>query len=208
MKKSIKTVIVSAASLAIVGAVSPAALANSAGDTIHGGCHFDTNEQQNLTEGQNQGVIGDSSVTTDAANLPTGASVTCFIRVNGIAQGDTSHTYTGVGVQAGANQIVFTAGVNDTVTLCEDVTYADTTTEPENCPAATQQQIPPQQVIDLLNSTVDPIVCPQLIALGVATGGGVAGVVTIDSTGDTSIIDPLNLGINPVYDCPPYVPVS
>jgi hypothetical protein len=212
VNKTIKGVIVGAASLAIVGAVSPAASANAAGDTIHGGCHFDTNEQQNVTNGQNEGVIGDASATTDPAGLPTGATVTCYIRVNGVAQDQTKFSYSGTGVQAGANQIVFTATDTDSVTLCEDVTYADSTTEPEVCPAATQQQIPPQQVIDLINgifaSTIDPIVCPELKALGQLTGGGVAGVITIDpATGDVSVIDPLNLGINPVYDCPPYVVV-
>ncbi|MDQ1748124.1 MAG: hypothetical protein QOD07_2387 [Frankiaceae bacterium] len=211
MKKTIKGVIVGAASLAILGAVSPAASANAAGDTIRGGCHFDTNEQQIATNGQNEGVIGDVSVTTDSSGAPTGATVTCVIEVNGVKQLGTQHSYTGVGVQAGSDQIVFSAGTNDTVLLCEDVTYADTTTEVENCPAATSQQIPPQPVIDLINglfaSTIDPVVCPALITLGQLTGGGVAGVVTIDSTGDVSVIDPLGLGINPVYDCPPYVVV-
>ena len=219
MNKTMKSLVLGASVLGILGAVSPAASANTAGDTIHGGCHFFTNEDQTVTNGENQGVIGDSSVTTDPSGAPTGATVTCYIKVNGVEAAGTRHSYSGLGVQAGSDQITFAAGPTDTVLECEDVTYADGTTEPEDCPAATQQQIPPQQVIDLLNSVfdtlnnfeiqnVDPVVCPVLVQLGAATGGGVPGVLEIHADGDVYVADPLGLGLNPVYDCPPYLPTA
>jgi hypothetical protein len=215
VKKTMKGMIVGASVLAILGAVSPAASANSAGDTIHGGCFFNTDENAVATNGQNQGVIGDLSATTDASGAPTGATVTCFIKVNGTEAPLTRHSYSGTGVQAGSDQILFTADSNATVLLCEDVTYADSTTETEICPAATSQDIPPQAVIDELNSifdtlnaleisTVDPVVCPVLVTLHGLTGGGVPGVLEIRADGDVYVADPLGLGINPVYDCPPY----
>jgi hypothetical protein len=209
VKKTVKSMVVGAATLAILGAVSPAASANAAGDTTHGGCFFNTDENALATNGQNQGVIGDLSATTDPSGAPTGATVTCWIEVNGVEAPLTRHSYSGTGVQAGTDQITFTASDTDTVTECMTVTYADGTTEPEDCPGATTLVIPPQQVTDLLNdlfiNTIDPIVCPVLIQLGQALGGGVPGVLEIGPDGDVSIADPLGLGLNPVYDCPPYI---
>jgi hypothetical protein len=215
VKKTFKGMIVGASALAILGAVSPAASANAAGDTTHGGCFFNTDENALATNGQNQGAIGDLSATTDPSGAPTGATVTCWIEVNNVEAPGTRHSYSGTGVQAGTDQITFTASDTDTVTECMTVTYADGTTEPEDCPGATTLVLPPQQVIDLLDSVfttleneeialVDPVVCPVLVTLGQATGGGVPGVLEIRADGDVYTADPLGLGINPVWDCPPY----
>jgi hypothetical protein len=209
-----KSVVLGATVLGVVGTMAPAMAASSLGDTHHGGCFFNTDENAVATNSQNQGVIGDLSVTVDGNNQPTGADVTCTITVNGIPQ--VSKTYSGNPVQAGSDQVVFTASDTDAVQLCQTITYADHSTE-SSCGDATSQQIPPQQVIDALNgifdtltafeiSTVDPIVCPVLVTLHGVTGGGVPGVVEIHADGDVYVADPLSLGINPVYDCPPYLP--
>ncbi|MBV9098165.1 MAG: hypothetical protein JO079_08905 [Frankiaceae bacterium] len=215
MKKMMRAAVLGASVLGIVGAMAPAASANSAGDTIHGGCFFNTDENAIATNGQNQGSIGDASATTDPSGAPTGASVECWIRVNGNKQNQTDHTYTGVGVQGGQDQIVFTADATATVELCEHVVYADTTTE-DSCRVATSQNIPPDAVVALLNSifdqldafekqNVDPNVCPVLVALHNAIpGGGIPGVLWIDPEGDVYVADPLSLGLNPFWECYPY----
>jgi len=213
VKKMMKGVVLGATVLGVVGTMAPAMAASSLGDTHHGGCFFNTDENAVATNGQNQGVIGDLSTTQDASGAPTGATVTCTITVNNLPQ--VSKSYTGVGVQAGSDQIVFTASETDSVQLCETITYADNSTE-SSCADSTNQQIPPQQVIDALNGifdtldafeiqNVDPVVCPVLATLGnTIPGGGVAGVLQISKDGDVYVADPLSLGLNPFYDCPPY----
>jgi hypothetical protein len=197
-----KGMIVGASVLAILGAVSPAASATSSlGDNIKGGCFFNTDENAVATNGQNQGVIGDLSATTDATGAPTGATVTCVIEVNGIKQTATQHSYSGTGVQAGSDPIVFTADSNATVLLCQDVTYADGSTETEICPAATSQDLPPQAVIDEINFIFDTVngvlsgidtsaLCTVTKALAPLDLGG---VVVIAADGSLTISDPLGL---------------
>jgi hypothetical protein len=137
--------------------------------------------------------------------------------VNGVEQPGTRLTVTGTGPVVGQQQITFAAGDADQVNECQQVSFADGSTWTAadgnvgvDCPAATEITIPPQAVIDLLNTlfitVIDPTICPVLVTLGQLTGGGVAGVVTIGPDGDLSIADPLGLGINPIEDCPPYLP--
>ena len=202
-----------AAATASAFAVSGGAGAASS-DQIHGGCFFDTNAQATATNGSYVGVLGDRSVTTTGATppAPIGATVTCTITVNGA--GVVSKSYGDVGgvkgFQAGADQISFSAQDTDTVGLCTDVAFADGTST-SSCAGALSFQIPPQEVIDALDSVfntlddaqktiTDPIICPAL-----ASHAGTYGPITIDSTGDVTGPDPLDLGLNPYFDCPPYV---
>ncbi|MDQ1537623.1 MAG: hypothetical protein QOE58_2016, partial [Actinomycetota bacterium] len=71
------------------------------------------------------------------------------------------------------------------------------------CTPATALQVPPQVVYDTLNgvfiNTIDPTLCPILKA-----HAGNYGPFTIESDGDVTGPDPLNLGLNPYDDCPPY----
>jgi hypothetical protein len=194
------------AALGLSVIVAPVAHADSP-DSIHGGCSFDTVVD---ATGANVGVAYDASVTTDAGGAPIGATVTCWIQVNGIEAPGTRFSYTGVGAQAGANPISFTADSTDTVAQCQEVAYADGSTEPTACTLSTTLVLPPECFLtgcDVLGtiqrffvSTVDPVVCPVLAQLA----GSYPGGVTIDPTGDVSVPDPLDLGLNPVYDCPPY----
>ena len=200
MKKMMKSAVLGATVLGVLGTMAPAMAASSAGDTLTGvGCYFNTDEQATATNGQNQGVIGDFSVTRDGSGAPTGATVTCTITVNTIPQ--VSKSYSGNGVQAGSDQIVFTASQTDSVQLCQHVVYADGSTE-DSCGDATQQQIPPQQVIDAINTVFDtlngvlalvdlnPVLCPVLKSIAPQNIGG---VVVIDSNGSLTITDPLGL---------------
>ena len=208
---TVRLALAGAFALGMVAGSAPPATASPAGDTIYGGCSFDTEEQAIVTGGQNVGVIADTSVTTDAANRPIGATVECYIEVNGIKQPSTDLLASGNGVQANAKQISFPAYDYDTIWVVQCVTYADGSTDPCMGPCACEVQIPPQQVIDLLNKVtgpvnaawiqyVDPVVCPQLVKLA-----GNYGPVTIAADGDVSVNDPLGM-LGMLYDCPPYDP--
>lgn len=179
----------------------PLADSNSANDAIHGGCFLVSTEDPTIW-GYNEGVIGTASVTNDSSVSPTGATVTCFIKVNGAPQ--PGHSFTGSnGVQVGADRTAYQATVYDTVELCQDVTYNDGTSNPQRCSEVVTEQIPPPVVYDLVESdffpAVDPIVCPIL-----QSQTGEYGPITIAYDGDVYAADPLGLGINPAYDCPPY----
>lgn len=180
----------------------------ASGYTIRGGCLFLTFEQDVSTNGTNEGVIGDASVTTNPAGAPASATVTCYIKVNGTEVAGTRSTYsatTAPGVEAGMNPISFVAQATDVFALCQDVTFSTGLRMPERCVEATVQQLPPQPLLDakqVADQLVDPVVCPILVSLHSATGGNVLGQVFIEPDGDTYV--PFLLGTDPVYDCPPY----
>jgi hypothetical protein len=188
------------------------------GDTLKGGCGFNTDENAVATNGANQGTIYVAAVSQEASGGPSTATVSCWIDVNGVEQGGTRLTVTANGVIAGQQSITYSSIPGDSISECQQVTFADGSTWTAadgnvgtDCPAATEVTFPPQAVIDLLNTAIDTIngvlaaldpvftaantvLCPLLQTLGTATGGGVAGVITIDpATGNTSIQDPLGL---------------
>lgn len=213
--KTAKKAALAALAGTVMALVAPMTVANAdQGDTLKGGCHFDTNQQATVTNNQNQGVIGDLSVSQEASGGPSVATVKCWIDVNGVEAAGTEISATGNGVQAAEAQITFAAGDTDAVSLCQQVTFADGSTwvgadgTNPDCPAAISTQIPPQVVIDAINNlfvtVIDPAICPELITIGQLTGGGVPGVLTIGPDGDVNVADPLDLGLNPVEDCPPY----
>jgi hypothetical protein len=182
----------------------------SASYTTHGGCFFDTNSQATATNGAYIGIIGDRSVTTTVATPPTPVSgtVSCKIQVNGADASGTEHSYSdanGSGVQAGGDQIAFTAADEDVVTLCQKTVYAGgAETDDWDCAESMHVQIPPQVVYDTLDdlfiNTIDPAVCPILKA-----NAGTYGPITIEADdGDVYGPDPLDLGLNPYDDCPVY----
>lgn len=209
MTRAAKLVLVGVLALGTVAGPAFPVSANEAGDSTVGGCSFNTDQQQTVTGDQNVGVIFDHSVTTDATHAPTGATVECWILVNGVKVDSTELVASGFGVQSGAKQISFAAADGDSVRLCETVTYADGTTEPpcyEKCPGAELCPILPQWIFDLLNlpndlviQYVDPQVCPQLVKLA-----GAYGPITVTADGDVYVPDPLDLFGGPIYDCPPY----
>ena len=215
--KTAKKAALGALAATVMALVTPMTSASAdPGDTVSGGCGFNTDENATATNGQNEGVIYDLSATQHADHTPSGATVQCWIDVNGVEAGGTRISASGTGVQANAANISFSATDTDIITECELVTFDDGSTPfGPDCPGATTLQIPPQQIIDALNtvidtlngvliSTVDPVVCPVLVQVGQAIGGGVSGVLEIRADGDVYVADPLGLGINPVYDCPPY----
>jgi hypothetical protein len=190
----------------------PAAQAASP-DIFHGGCTWSSDSRPG-DPGENLGYIGDLSTTTTPNGAPIAATVTCWLRVNGVEAAGTRFGYAGTGAQAGVNPISFYASNTDEIDLCYSVLVADNTTIEDTCFAIDPIQIPPQVVWDTVDSVfalVDQVegcnashdecsaICPPLQLLA-----GTYGPLTIGPDGDVSVADPLGLGLNPVYDCPPY----
>ncbi|MBV9097007.1 MAG: hypothetical protein JO079_03020 [Frankiaceae bacterium] len=217
MTGTVKLVLAGALALGVVaGPAAPASAIPPIGpppaDSTVGGCTFNTDENQIATGGQNVGEIADLSITTDANHAPIGATVECWIVVNGVKVDSTDLVASGFGVQANAKQITFTAASYDTVQLCQTVRYADGTVEPpcdEPCGGA-GCPFPPQWVFDVVDTVfttltdlelqhVDPALCPELVKLA-----GTYGPITIAADGDVYVPDPLTLFGGPVWDCPPY----
>jgi hypothetical protein len=225
--KTAKKAALGALAASVLAFVTPMTSASAdQGDTLKGGCGFNTDEQATATNGQFQGVEYVLAFSQEAAGTPSTATVSCWIDVNGVEQPGTRITATGNGAIAGQAQISYSAVDGDAVNQCQQVTFADGSTWTASdgnvgtdCPAATQVTIPPQAVIDAINtvidaingvlalpnpilqSTVDPVVCPVLASLGPQSIGG---VVTIGSDGDIDVQDPLGVLQVNVYDCPPY----
>src|SRR5436305_14232541 len=112
---------IATAVLALVTAGGSASAAP--GDTLNGGCGFNTDENALLTGGQNVGVIYDLSLSRDASGLPSGATVSCWIEVNGFEAPGTRITTTGRGVQEAESLISFTSEDVDFVNECQSVTF-------------------------------------------------------------------------------------
>jgi len=173
-------------------------------DTADGGCMVVAVDVDSLTNFVTQGLLLDASATRDAGGNPVGASVTCWMQVNGFEVPDTRFTTNDDVVQAGLAEVAFALRDTDSVLVCERFAYDDGTAAQTCDPAPTEQAVPPPQVPDALRavveSSVDPIACPLLVAHAGAYPGG----LVIAADGDTSYTDPLALVSLDVHDCPPY----
>lgn len=216
MSKSLRLALAGALTLGIVAGTPGPVSANQAGDSTIGGCDFNTDRQPTVTGDRYVGVIFDKSVTTDPKHLPTGATVECWVTINGVKVDSTDLVATGFGVQANSKQISYTAADWDNVQLCQTVTYADGTIEPpcdEPCNGADECPFPPQQLLDLfttVNNAVSAVLCPVTKTVYGIVGPDPTGtgLVTLDSLGDVTVPDPLNLGFNPLIGpCPGALPV-
>ena len=203
MRRILATVI----ALGLSALVVPAAHASDP-DRILGGCFFDANSPAGSDA--YTGVIGDKSVTLtgDWPPAPIGATVTCWIEVNGVEAPGTRHTYGDLSqpVQYGVDALTFTADPAAWIIECETVAFADGTTL-SGCPVEDGKLIDIERgdglvyeiLDDLFYRVLDPNVCPVLVQLA----GSYPGGVTIAPDGDVYVPDPLGLG--PIYDCPPYL---
>jgi hypothetical protein len=191
----LKKILISSLAVATLGVSAP--ISHAAAVTAD--CGFDTIAQETVTGGQDTftGVAYGYAVSDTAG---ASISVSCEVRVNG---GTAASTTPGPSGQASvtAGQVTYTASDADTVTLCAVWTGSESG---EACGPTTTQQIPPQEVIDLIDGllqaisdasgAVDFVLCPILQGLT----PGIPGVVDIDAAGDVTIA-----GI-PFWDCPPY----
>lgn len=146
--------------LTVVGLVSPLTAASAdQGDTLRGGCGFNTIDNATLTNGQSEGVIYVTASSQEASGVPSTATVSCWIDVNGLEQPGARLSVTGNGAIAGQQQISFTSADGDNIVECQQVTFADgsTWTAPDgnvgvDCPGAVEQ--PP------VLSDLDGAYCP------------------------------------------------
>jgi len=163
------------------------------GDAVTGGCFLAAVKGGLLTSGSFSGVLGDASVTRGANGLPVAATVSCKVVVNGVTVVGPTAFGGAAGVEAGVNQIAYTAFKGDLVALCESVDGSAFT-----CQAVAEINAPPPVVTDLVDTVsgiVDPIVCPILVSLA-----GNYAVVVIRTDGDIDLVIPSVR----LYDCPPY----
>jgi hypothetical protein len=185
---------------------APLGQSNATGDEIHGGCYLLVVEDPTIPD-QYNGEIGTASVTTNPSLQPYAADVTCHVEVNGVAPANSSGSFSGGSVQLGSTPVAFKAADTARVTLCEDVIYWwDGTTQPKVCTVVDSARLflATATLESLELQFVDPVACPILLTVGQATVGGVPGVLEIRPDGDVYVADPLGLGVNPIYDCPPY----
>jgi hypothetical protein len=179
---------------------------SNTGGVMHGGCFLAAAVDPTGTPNFYQGVIAAATVTTNAASVPVNGEVKCFVEVN-FQQVNPPLDRSSLGAQAGAELRTFTASDSDIVELCEDA-WINGIALSEVCQPVTQVTAPSQAIYDLIDTlsvtTIDPLVCPILQNLYYMGITGVSGVLEIGPDGDVSVADPLNLGLNPVEDCPPY----
>lgn len=163
-------------------------------------CGFNTVSQETATGGQDTftGTAYGYLVSDTAGEI---VSVSCEVRVDGST---VAATHPGFGTQGATTQgqVTYTASDTQDVDLCAVWTAGQTSGEV--CADTTSTQLPPQEVVDLIDvvlglvsdtSTVaDPLVCPLLAGLS----PGVPGVVDIYSDGDVALAGEL------FWDCPPY----
>jgi hypothetical protein len=128
MRTTTMRALVTGAALAL--AIAPVTWANAAGDTISGGCYFEG--------AAGVGVIGDSSVTTDASGAPISAIVACWLEDFSRAEmPGTRHYYAGTGVQSGSDPVTAPGAAF----VCESVYFADGAVQMPGCQATTQLTI-------------------------------------------------------------------
>ena len=181
MFKKILMASLAAGALALNAPVATAAEAT-------GECGFDS-VQQDSTTGQNyEGVAYGFASDTDGDPV----SIRCYITVNDVpAAAGSTPTGTGTGVATTSGPISFEAAEGASVELCTEVNGVL-----QDCATSTNTQVPPQEVLDIINSVlelVDPTICPVIAALA-----GTYGPILINTQGDIYI----NGG--GFYDCPPY----
>jgi hypothetical protein len=172
------------------------------GDTIYGGCGFVTIGSPILPAGQNDGVIYVDALTTEQSTLPSDATLSCWITVNGVEQTATKLTAIDpphTGIESGAKQINFTAADTDVVAECQQVTYADgsTWTAPDGSVGTdcrTENA-----------GTDNTLGCKALVLLGLRVHGQIfGGLITINPDGDLYLGEPVGPGSIWIYDCPSF----
>ena len=146
-------------------------------------CGFNTVAQETATGGQDTftGAAYGYVVTSTAGNA---VSVRCDVRVDGTTVASTP-TGSGTTVATSQGQVTYTATDTQDVDLC--AVWTDGSTSGEVCGETTTTQIPPQEVIDAINSVfdliadatagLDPIICGALL-----TAGAPAAVNTLAPT--------------------------
>ena len=137
------------------------------------GCGFESLAQETATGGQDTFTGAAYGYIVGAAG-ETSVTVKCEVRVNSATVASTD-LGSGSVVATSQGQVTYTADDDDDVDLC--TVWTTSTTGGTDCGDATTTQIPPQAVIDLLDTInqliadgtagLDPIICGALKTAGV-----------------------------------------
>lgn len=202
-----KHAIAGAVTATLVALAAPFSVAHAdPGDTLRGGCSLDTEPDTVLTvDGRVNGVISDLSLSQEASGGPSGATVECWVQVDGVEAPGTRVVAAGDGVQANAASITFDPGQYDDATLCQQVTFDDGSTwadpngENPVCFGSAGPQFPPQVVFDTVDlalravngavGTAEQTIAPVIQALIDVLQGGVPA-------SECARIEPLPNGVN------------
>lgn len=140
---------------------APSAQASPANYQVIGGCFFVGSTSSAVTGGQGSttGFVGGAGAST-ANGVPAASTVTCQIRVNGIAR-STAPYPTSTGVFAGAWPASYSAADDDLVQMCRQTVYANGVVLPWQCNALTTTPVLPEPVCNLLTGLGLPgdVVC-------------------------------------------------
>ena len=184
------------AAAALAACLAPGAHAAS-DSTYAGECSFAAATDNVSGQGRMAGEIDVEMVVyspTPEAN-PVWATVTCYIKVNGVAQPGAVITASGAVAVVGAGAITYVSeNAYDVVELCTRVDYTgpgDATPTSDVCEASFTIELPPPHGDPFL--WIDYVLCEELTKIP-----GAYGPVVIDEEGDISIAG------EPFWNCPPY----
>jgi hypothetical protein len=111
----------------LVTLVAPATVAGAdRGDTLKGGCGLTSVQQEIATNGAADGFFVGLTVAQEASGAPAGATITCWIDVNGVEQPGTRMTFRSG--QAASTRVSYITVDGDKVTVCMHVTFDDGST--------------------------------------------------------------------------------
>lgn len=163
------TRVLAPALLALLAFGTPAAHAGT-DSTYAGGCGFDAVDD---SDGTYRGVVYTATAvysTGTPADNPVAATVSCYLKVNGVTQPGTRLTVPGIGVIAGAGAMTYTAHDFDSVEFCTEVDFTsnDTPTHTE-CEGIVGGPPPPAlfELVEAILDAVGDILQPLLTAAGV-----------------------------------------
>ena len=187
--------LLAAMTAAVLGLHAPGAHAAS-DSTIVGGCSFASLSDPVVGPGQQTGEIDVEAVvySPTAASNPVWATITCYIKVNGVPQPGAVITASGVVAVVGGGLITYPSTESDFVQLCQRVDY----TGPGD--ATPTSDVCFDQVVIIL----PPVVCEAdcglgtLICTATAAAPDVPGIVDTNEQGD------VYLAGEPFWGCPPY----
>lgn len=144
--------------------------------------------------GDSNGTLAGYAVTPEAG----GGSFSCRLVVNGVDVAASTPTR-GERVFVSAGSVAWSAHADDDIQVCAHVDWDDGHPPYRACDRYVTNQIPPQEVVDLVNAIVSPFddfFLPCLLFSSLTPG--VPGVLDVTSEGDVFVAGEW------LWDCPPY----
>jgi hypothetical protein len=202
MLKKLLVLALAASGLAIAApSASACHMINPTNPRCYQHCGYNSVAQETATGGQDTftGAAYGYALFEDTS----AHTVRCYVTVDGVEQA-TTPTGSGTTFVTTAGTVTYNAAEGSAVALCTEIDG-----ETVECGAAVEIQIPPQEVIDALDTVftaiddairpveelLDTVICPLLASVS----PGIPGVVDINAEGDTTLAV-----VGPFWDCPPY----